>query len=82
VFDLFTDIIDSSVNVNNNQAFVKLQVKGMPVPFKMDTLSQVGVIPLHLYLKLGRPNLRHDITSKLYTYAGSPFVYKGLQISH
>jgi hypothetical protein len=76
VFDLFTDSIDSSVNVNNNQAFVKLQVQGMLVPFKIDTGSQVDIIPQHLYLKLGSPNLTHDTTCKLYVYAGSPLVYK------
>jgi hypothetical protein len=51
VFDLFTDSIESSVNVNNNQAFVKLQVQDMLVPFKIDTGSQVDIIPQHLYLK-------------------------------
>jgi hypothetical protein len=62
--------------VNNNQAFVKLQVQGMLVPFKIDTRSQVDIITQHLYLELGSPNLRHDTTCKCCTYAGSPLVYK------
>lgn len=69
--DFYVDSIDSNVHVDN-QAFTTLEVGPTPVKikFKLDTGSQVNILPYNTYRKLG-PNIPLSKSSKnLSAYGG------------
>ena len=39
--------------IHNNQAFVVIDVGKASIQFKLDTTSQVNIIPLHIYNTIG-----------------------------
>ena len=70
--DFFVDSVESNKLVND-QAFVEIEVgpSSLPINFKIDTGSQVNILPYQTYTKL---NLHHTLqkpSTKLTAYGGN-----------
>ncbi len=70
--DFFVDSVETH-QVRNGQAFVDIEVgpKFQNIKFKLDTGSQVNILPENIYRKLNLQHVLQKSTSKLSAYNGS-----------
>ena len=54
--------------IHNNQAFVVIDVGKASIQFKLDTGSQVNIIPLHIYNTIGEVRSLKEPHEKLTSY--------------
>ncbi len=71
ISDFFVDSVESK-SVRNGQAYVDLEVgpKLLNVSFKIDTGSQVNILPEHIYHKLGIKHVLQKPPGPLFAYNG------------
>lgn len=71
--DLFIDSIQGNLNVQQDKAFATCNIGPnlVPIQFKLDTGSQVNIVPLKVYRKLDIKRSLHKSDQTLSAYNGS-----------
>ena len=67
---LFIDAIKNDTEISNNDCYTTLPVEGTPIKFKVDTGSQVNILPVSVYHKLTTQSPLKRCNTKLTSYSG------------
>ena len=68
--DFFVDSVESNEFVND-QAFVEIEIGPSSIKFRIDTGSQVNILPSQTYTKLNLHHTLQEPTTKLTAYGGN-----------
>ena len=68
--DFCIDSVRHNVNMKDNQAYVEFEVGSHPIQFKLDTGSQVNILPSSIYDTLGRTEPLQNSPGHLTAYNG------------
>jgi len=67
---LFIDAIKNDTEISNKDCYTTLPVEGIPIKFKVDTGSQVNILPVSAYRKLTTQSPLKKCNTKLTSYSG------------